>query len=347
MPAFIRTFGEIGLAEVSEVGGKGANLGEMTRAALPVPPGFVVCTPGYRGFLSALQIEDGLAALERLPADDLEALTAASAVIRSRIEAAPLPPAIAQAIAAAHHELCRETEQPLAVRSSATGEDSADTSFAGLQDTYLWVRGPGAVAAHVRRCWSSLYNIEAVAYRRKLGLPERGVAMAVVVQTMVDSRCSGVMFTRSPTSGDRSVVVIEASYGLGSCIVSGEVTPDRFVVNKVTGEITERAISLKTVQHVPMAQGGVREEAVPDAMQSEPALSDAQIGQLGQIAKRVERHYGSPQDIEWAIARDDGRLYLLQSRPETYWSKRDAAPVSKPAANAMEHVFAMFGGPRR
>ncbi len=198
----------------------------------------------------------------------------------------------------------------------------------------------------MRKCWSSLYNVEAVAYRRKLGLPERGVAMAVVVQKMVDARCSGVMFTRSPTSGDRSVVVIEGSYGLGSCIVSGEVTPDRFVVNKVTGEITDRVISLKAMQHVPIAEGGVREEPVPEALQAEPTLSEAEIGQLARIAKQVERHYGSPQDIEWAIGRD-GLLYLLQSRPETYWSKRDAAPVSKPAANAMEHVFAMFGGSRK
>jgi len=348
MPEFIRRFSETGLTQTVQVGGKGANLGEMTRAGLPVPPGFVVCTGGFEDFVAALDVGDSLAALERLSADDLASLSAASAVMRTRIEQADFPPEIATAIAAAHNELCGgAADHPLAVRSSATGEDSEATSFAGLQDTYLWVRGRDSVAEHVRRCWSSLYNTEAVAYRRKHNLAERGVHMAVVVQKMVDARCSGVMFTRSPTSGDRSVVVIEGSYGLGSCIVSGEVTPDRFIVNKVTGDICDRVISQKLMQHVPEAAGGVRVEDVPAMLQSAPALSDAEIAALAQIAKKVERHYGAPQDIEWAISRDDGHLYLLQSRPETYWSKRDAAPVVKPAANAMEHVFAAFGGARK
>jgi pyruvate, water dikinase len=344
----IRRFADIGLADTGQVGGKGANLGEMTRVALPVPPGFVVCTTAFEDFLGALEIGHALDALERLSADDLAAIRDVSATIRTRIERSPLPGAVETAVAAAHNALCGDAaDHPLAVRSSATGEDSEATSFAGLQDTYLWVRGRESVAEHVRRCWSSLYNVEAVAYRRKMGLGERGVHMAVVVQKMVDARCSGVMFTRSPTSGDRSVVVIEGSYGLGSCIVSGEVTPDRFVVNKVTGEIADRAISLKAVQHVPEPDGGVRTQDVPAALQSEPVLGDSEIAALAKTGKTVERHYGSPQDIEWAIARDDGQIYLLQSRPETYWSKRDAAPVAKPAASAMDHVFAAFGGTRR
>ncbi|HEY0106056.1 MAG TPA: PEP/pyruvate-binding domain-containing protein [Rhizomicrobium sp.] len=346
MGDFVRRFEETSLQERPSVGGKGANLGELTRAGLPVPPGFVVATTCFRTFVAALPEAGDLSALERIDQDDLAALTHASEDMRARIEGAPIPGAVEDAIRTAHAALCESENHPVAVRSSATGEDGDATSFAGLQDTYLWVRGRDAVVEHVRKCWSSLYNVEALAYRRKLGLAEHGVAMAVVVQKMVDARCSGVMFTRSPTSGDRSVIVIEASYGLGSCIVSGEVTPDKFVVNKVSGEITDRAISAKTVQHLPQPEGGVRVEAVADALQSVPALSDAEIGALAQIARKVERHYGSPQDIEWAIAHDAAGPFLLQSRPETYWSRRDATPVAKPGSNAFAHVFAVFGGNR-
>jgi pyruvate,water dikinase len=169
--------------------------------------------------------------------------------------------------------------------------------------------------------------------------------MGVVVQRMVNSRSSGVMFTRSPTSGDRSVIAIEGSWGLGSCIVSGEVTPDKFVVAKVTGEIAQRTISQKLMQHLPAEQGGVRDEPVDEAKQTVACLSDAEITALAQIGKAIERHYGVPQDIEWAI--EGGEIYLLQSRPETVWASRDAQPVAAPAARAFDHVFSVFGGGRR
>ena len=342
-----RFFSELGLADVLSAGGKGANLGELSRAGLPVPPGFVVATECFAEFLETLDPSGAeRAKLESLDANDVAAIAAAGAEMRARIESADAHHAIDQAIAASHAKLCEAGETPVAVRSSATSEDSEEASFAGLQDTYLWLRGADAVKKHVRACWASLYSAESLSYRRRLGMREEGLSMGVVVQRMADSRASGVMFTRSPLTGDRSVIAIEGSYGLGSCIVSGEVTPDKFIVNKVTGDIMDRAISRKTMQHLPdLAAGGVTAMPVPEERQDIPSISDEEIAALAQLARKVERHYGRPQDIEWAITRA-GELFLLQSRPETVWARKDAEPVAKPKANAMEHVFAMFGGNR-
>jgi pyruvate,water dikinase len=174
--------------------------------------------------------------------------------------------------------------------------------------------------------------------------------MGVVVQRMLASRAAGVMFTRSPITGDRSVIAIEGSPGLGSAIVSGEVTPDKYVVNKVTGEIVQRTLSAKTVRHVAAVDGGVRIEQIGDSEQRLPALSDDEIRALAALGKQVERHYGAPQDIEWAIAPDERgveRTHLLQSRPETVWSRRDAQPVAQPAARAYDHVLAALHNRRR
>jgi pyruvate,water dikinase len=172
--------------------------------------------------------------------------------------------------------------------------------------------------------------------------------MGVVVQRMVHSHCSGVMFTRSPTTGDRSVIAIEGSWGLGSSIVSGEVTPDKFVVSKVTGEIVNRTVSDKLIQHLPDAiAGGVRQEPVPENQRKAPCLTDDQIAELTQVAKRVERHYGSAQDIEWAIAQGERGVYLLQSRPETVWASKSAASVAAPKDKAFDHVLSILGGRQR
>jgi pyruvate,water dikinase len=338
---------DLSLADRPIVGGKGANLGELTRAQIPVPPGFVVATECFSEFVSALDPDGAMRnALERLDANDTASIAAATAQMRARIEASPLPSPIHAAICESNATLCAEAAHPVAVRSSATGEDAEDASFAGLQDTYLWLRGTDAVTHHVRACWASLYSTESIAYRRKLVLREEGIAMAVVVQRMVDSRCSGVMFTRSPLTGDRSVIAIEGSYGLGSCIVSGEVTPDKFVIDKVTGNIRDRAISRKARQHIPNDEGGVLDMPVAEALQEQSCLSDNEVRALADVARRVERHYGKPQDIEWAIDKS-GAIFLLQSRPETVWSKRDAEPVAAPKANPLEHVFAAFGGRSR
>ena len=317
--SLIKWFDSIGLEDVPTVGGKGASLGELTRAGIPVPPGFVVTTAAFEAFIEAMDPDGDIRRrIEELEPDQLDATREASAEIRDRIGAVDLPVELSSTISAAYRELCKDGKSvPVAVRSSATSEDSKEASFAGLQDTFLWVTGEDEVLRWLRTCWSSLYSTESIHYRQRLHLPEAHVAMSVVVQRMVNARCSGVMFTRSPTTGDRSVITLEGSWGLGSCIVSGEVTPDKYVVNKVTGEIMKRDVANKTVQHVPDLQtGGVRDEDVAEDQRSVPCLSDQVVVELATIGKRVEQHYGSPQDIEWAMD-GDGVIFLLQSRPET------------------------------
>jgi pyruvate,water dikinase len=235
---------------------------------------------------------------------------------------------------------------PVAVRSSATTEDASDASFAGQQDTYLYVMNAEECLARVRSCWASLYSVESISYRRRRNFPEPGVAMAVVVQTMVNARTAGVMFTRSPTSGDRSVITIEGAWGLGSSVVSGEVTPDRWVIGKITGEISVRTISDKTMEHLPAANGGVESVAVPEERRRAASLSDPELEALRLLARRIERHYGTAQDIEWAIEQHSGEIRLLQSRPETVWSSRESAPVATPSSNPLLHVMNIFGGRR-
>lgn len=343
----ISWFGDITLNDRGMVGGKGGSLGELTRAGIPVPPGFVVRTSAFERFLGVLEKEEPIRPqVELLGAHELEKIMALSECTRARLENATLPDDVQTEILGAHAELCGDdSSSPLAVRSSATTEDAEDASFAGLQDTYLWVMGAQSTLHCVRSCWASLYSVPSIAYRRKHQMPENGVAMAIVVQRMVDARAAGVMFTRSPLTGDRSVISIEANWGLGSAVVSGEVTPDRFVIAKITGEITVREISDKHVQHVPAEGGGTREIETPDHLRHSPCLSDEELTALKEVARTVERHYGRPQDIEWAID-PSGKILLLQSRPETVWSAKDATPVARPAENPLHHVMNIFGGRR-
>lgn len=346
MSAAIAWFADIGLADRPAVGGKGGSLGELTRAGIAVPPGFVVRTEGFEAFVTALDAAEPVRApVEALDPADLDRAGKVTAAIRARVEAAPLPAEVEAEIRTALARLAPDGE-PVAVRSSATTEDSEDASFAGLQDTYLWVIGADQVLDAVRRCWASLYSVESVCYRRKHGLPEAGVAMGVVVQKMVDARCAGVMFTRSPTTGDRSVVTIEGAWGLGSAVVSGEVTPDRWVVAKLTGEIPVRDISDKHIRQVPLPGGGIHDEDVPDQLRTAPCLSDAELLALKDIARKAERHYGKPQDIEWAIENGSSAILLLQSRPETVWAQKEAAPAATAQANPLSHLMTVFGGKR-
>ena len=340
-------FADVGLSDRPTVGGKGGSLGELTRAGIPVPPGFVVRTAAFERFLRTLEKEGPIrTSVEGLSGHELEKITALSECLRKRVESAPLPEDVNSEILAAHIELCGgDSNPPLAVRSSATTEDSADASFAGLQDTYLWTIGAQETLKRVRSCWASLYSVPSIAYRRKHGMPESSVAMAVVVQGMVNAEKAGVMFTRSPLTGDRSVVTIEGAWGLGSAVVSGEVTPDRFVIAKITGEISVREISDKHVQHVPAQAGGVKEVETPENLRRVPCLTDPEIVALKEIARKVERHYGRPQDIEWAIDQA-GKIFLLQSRPETVWSVKERGPVAKPTDNPLQHVMKIFGGRR-
>jgi pyruvate,water dikinase len=341
-------FADIGLEDRPHVGGKGGSLGELQRAGIAVPPGFVVKTGAFEKFIEALERDAPVRArVEALNADDLDAVTACSKELRARVESASLPRDVLDEISAAHAALCASgARTPVAVRSSATTEDAADASFAGLQDTYLWVTDLEQTLHRVRSCWASLYSVESMSYRRKRAMPEAGVAMAVVIQKMVDARTAGVMFTRSPVTGDRSVMTIEGAWGLGSAVVGGEVTPDRWVVAKITGDISVREISEKLVQHVPVSEGGTRSEPVAEDARRAPCLSDDELQTLRTIGRKVERHYGRPQDIEWAVERGTNEILLLQSRPETVWSAKEATPVARPADNPLAHVMSIFGGQR-
>jgi pyruvate, water dikinase len=337
-------FADIGLNDRPQVGGKGGSLGELQRAGIAVPPGFVVKTGAFERFIANLEREFPVRSrIEALQPDALDEVRACCSEVRARVEAAALPPDVLAAISAGYTALCGG-DAPVAVRSSATTEDAVDASFAGLQDTYLWVTTLADVLERVRSCWASLYSLESVTYRRKKSLPEAGVAMAVVVQKMVNARTAGVMFTRSPLTGDRSVITIEGAWGLGSAVVGGEVTPDRWVVGKITGEISVREISDKHIQHIPASGGGIESVPVATEERQKACLSDAELQALRQIGRKVERHYGRPQDIEWAVEQGSNEILLLQSRPETVWSAKEAVPLARAAADPLAHVMSIFGG---
>jgi pyruvate,water dikinase len=348
------TFGtaEVGTADAGRAGGKAAALGELARAGLPVPRGYVITAEAF-GLHMAAADPAGAArgALGSLAADDLAGIAGAAGGLRAQVVAEPLPPDVAAEIVSAYERL---GAGPVAVRSSATLEDSAEASFAGLQDTYLAVRGAGEVLDRVRACWASLYNDESVAYRRRRGIGEDGLAMGVVVQRMLSPRSAGVMFTRSPVTGDRSVVAIEGTWGLGSALVGGEVTPDSFTVSKVTGEITGRRVSVKLRVHSFTPNGqGISAAPMAFPLRRTPCLTDDEARALALLGRQVEDHYGTPQDIEWALLGDSpahpalhadcaDRIVLLQSRPETVWAARDQTPIASPQAKASDHVLARF-----
>ena len=225
------------------------------------------------------------------------------------------------------------------MRSSAIGEVSAEATFAGQQETYLWVRGGERVCEAVRDCWASLYSPEAISYRTRV----RGAdpAMGVVVQAMVDASVSGVLFTCNPVSGDPSTVAVNASWGLGLAVVGGEVTPDEYRVSKVTGEVLHRAVGAKEVEYVPGAAGaGAVRAEVPVERREAACLDEERLGELVGVARRVERHFGGHQDVEWAIARKGGELFVLQSRPVTAGAKRDSPRAPR---SAMSLVMSTFG----
>lgn len=345
MTQAVSWFADLRITDRPTVGGKGASLGELTHAGIDVPPGFVVTTGGFERFIEHLEARAPIRArVEQLDTSDLAGITALSAELRQRIEDEPLHDEVEEAILAAHARLCGDNPAlTVAVRSSATTEDAEDASFAGLQDTFLWVPDAAQTLHRVRECWGSLYSVESITYRRRHKLPEAGVAMAVVVQTMVDARTAGVMFTRSPTTGDKSVITIEGAWGLGSAVVSGEVTPDRWVMGKITGEISVRDISDKHIRQVPAPGGGIVDEEVPADLRTTPCLTDDALQALRTVGRRIEKHYGRAQDIEWAIDKA-GRVLLLQSRPETVWSARDQKPVVASTDDPLKHVMTIFGG---
>ncbi len=319
------------------VGGKSASLGEMTAAGLPVPPGFAITTEAYHTLRDHPEIRSRVhELLGGVDLSDADALERVSAEIRGLIDAAEIPDDVAREVTEAYAELgarCGVEDVPVAVRSSATAEDLPDASFAGEHDTYLWVRGAREVLAKMRRCWSSLFSARAIAYRHEMGHDHDVISMSVAVQKMVVPRAAGVAFTLNPLDGDRSTVAIDASWGLGEAVVGGEVNPDNYLVDKVLFEIVKRKVSRKEVEIRVGADDRVEQVAVDPDRQSQPCLSDEEIRTVARLARTAERYYGAPQDVEWAL---DSHLppgqnvVLLQSRPETVWSRRPRVPISRP-----------------
>jgi pyruvate, water dikinase len=336
-----RPLDELRRADEPLFGGKSASLGELIAGQVAVPPGFAVAASAFRDFLAEAALEELIAReLAALDPADHEALRAASTAIADAVRAAPVPEGLRGEIGRRYDELGEEP--PVAVRSSALGEDSAEATFAGQQETYLWVRGAEGVCAAVRDCWASLYSPEAISYRARMAASDEAPAMGVAVQLMVDAVASGVMFTCNPVSGDPSTVAVNASWGLGQAVVAGEVTPDDYLVSKVTGEVLRRAVGEKQIEYVPDVEGAgtVRAEVPPERREA-ACLDDGQLGALVDVAKRVERHFGSHQDIEWAIARDEpARALMLQSRPVTATPKR---AERGPPRSAMSLVMDTFG----
>jgi pyruvate,water dikinase len=321
----------------SEFGGKSAALGELIAAGIPVPPGFAVSTSAYRAFVEEAGLGGTIAAaLSHMSPGDVDSVGAASHAISEAMRFAPVPEGVRGEIARRYAELGGD-EPPVAVRSSALGEDSQDATFAGQQETYLWVRGADHVCDAVRDCWVSLYGAPAMTYRARLGQAEEP-AMGVAVQLMVDAEVSGVMFTCNPVSGDPSMVAVNASWGLGLAVVGGEVTPDDYLVSKVTREVVREHVHAKTVEYVPdpAGRGAVRVE-VPEKRRAVPCLDEEALRALVEVGRRVEQHFGGPQDVEWAIARS-GELFVLQSRPVTALPER-----TQPRGSALSLVMGMFG----
>jgi pyruvate,water dikinase len=322
--------------DVPLVGGKNANLGEMINAELPVPPGFAVTAYSYEKFIKDTHIAEKIYEIINETVTDKnnpKQYDAASKKIRKLIEKSAVPEEIEDAVKSAYKELNKRLnlKDPfVAVRSSATAEDLPGASFAGQQETYLNVKGAKELIEKVVKCWSSLFTPRAIFYRNEQGFAHDKVFISVGVQKMVNSRAAGVMFTLNPVTGDTSEIVIEGNYGLGETVVSGAVNPDDFVVDKKTLKIKERRIARKTVQYIRDPKTGATVHLdVPEDKQKQPCITEKEILKLGKLAKRIEKHYGSAQDIEWAIDKDlsfPKDVFIVQSRPETVWS---AKPMEK------------------
>jgi pyruvate,water dikinase len=330
------------------VGGKAVGLGHLLRQSLEVPAGFVITTDAYRDWVAGRSLEQELARLLEGPAD-VTADDRASSRIRAAFEAAGLPDEVAGDVCEAYAELGAGEDAPVAVRSSATAEDTAEASFAGQQDTYLWVSGASSLLMHVVRCWGSLFTPQAISYRRRLGIPAGEVAMAVVVQRMVAAEAAGVMMTIDPVTGDPSQISIEGSFGLGLSVVGGEVTPDRYSVDKVTFEIRSRTVALKPFAYrLDPATGEVRRFELSPEEGELPCLQDDEVIRIAEVGKRAERALGGPQDIEWAIGPGPGgprQLFMLQARPETVWSRKSRAPVATPDQTPADRMVRLMLGP--
>jgi len=329
-------FEEVGKEGVPLVGGKVANLGEMLRAGIPVPPGFAVTAQAYKKFITETGIAEKIYKTIEETVTDInvpQQFEEASKRVRKIIESTPIPREIEEAIEKAYKKLSKRTKSTrvfVAVRSSATAEDLPGASFAGQQETYLNVRGDRELVQKTIRCWSSLFTPRAIYYRTQKGFKHEQVLISVGVQKMVDTKAAGVTFTINPVTGEQNQIVIEANWGLGESVVSGAVTPDNYVVDKKTLKIIDRKIGKKVIEYVSDPKTGKTIHVdVPAERQKQPCLTDEEIVKLTELAKRIEEHYGQPQDIEWAIERNlpfPENLLIVQSRPETVWSLEKVTP---------------------
>jgi pyruvate, water dikinase len=348
----VRLFGQLGREDTMYAGGKGANLGELTSAGLPVPDGFVVGAPAYAAFCEQTGLRERLAELlDGVNVEDTAALQTASATAQGLFDETTLPPVIEGEIHAAYVRLGVHDRSggdraggdpiPVAVRSSATAEDTADTSFAGMNETFLNIRGADAVIDAVRRCWRSLFGARTIYYRGLNGFAQADMDIAVVVQRQVESRSAGVMFTVNPATGKRDELVIEGSFGLGEAVVSGSVSPDRYVVDKATLAIRRREVHHKDLLIEYAPDGGTQQRTLTEVQALKPVLTDEEVVAVAELGRRIEEHYGSPQDTEWAFD-PDGTLWMLQSRPIT--TLHDDTPTTLTAAESSEPQTVLLRG---
>jgi len=334
---FVLWFDEIGMEDVPLVGGKSASLGEMTRrTGVPVPYGFATTAEAYRYYLRANNLDEKIAKIlgEIKDPNDTRILQSVGSRIREMIATAKMPSDLEKAILNAYNSLAEKVgdkEPFVAVRSSATAEDLPDASFAGQQETYLNVRGAEEVVEKVKECYASLFTDRAIFYRIQKGFDHLSVALSAAVQLMVYSKASGVIFTLDVTNGDRSVVLIEAGYGLGEYVVQGKITPDEYIVRKSDLAIVKKNVPKKTIQLVRLPSGGTEEKPVPPDLQDRQVLTDEQIKELAKYAITIENHYKKPMDIEWALDERTNKLFILQARPETVWAvkKEEAKPEAE------------------
>ncbi|MCA0346167.1 MAG: PEP/pyruvate-binding domain-containing protein [Actinobacteria bacterium] len=333
------------------LGGKCASLVTMTGAGMPVPPGFAVTTASYDEFVGGSGLSEAIAELlQGLDPDDVASVDGVSQRIRDAICSVDVSQRLRDSFDEAWARLQGRFAEPVpvAVRSSATAEDLPDASFAGQQDTYLWLTQKGEVREHIRKCWASLYTSRAITYRLKNGIPEEGLSMAVAVQKMVSARTAGVAMTMNPSTGDRSKIVIDASWGIGEAVVSGHVTPDNIMLDKVMMTVVNEHIGDKHIELVPdPAQRGLVEVEVSPERRSVRSLDDDELLAVAELAKRAERHYGVPQDIEWAIDRDlppGENLLLLQARPETVHSSKQQEPKPVTSTIGVSSMTSMLTG---
>lgn len=317
-------------AEHSRMGGKCSSLATMINLGIPIPPGFAVTTDAYAAHLEADGLREAIRAmLDKLDTYDIATEEATSRSLRQLVTSRAMSPEVEAAIRVAYLLMAPAGDLPVAIRSSATAEDLPYASFAGQQDTYLGVVGADEVVARVRDCWASLFTTRAISYRADTKLDQIGLLMSVAVQKMVDASAAGVALTLDPINGDRTKIVIDSFYGVGEGIVSGKVTPDNFVVEKVLMRVQKRLIAEKSHELVadPAARRMVHRVVEP-RRRTQSSLTDAEVIAVAGLARRLEKAMGCPQDVEWAIDRDlptGANVVALQSRPETVWSRKKSA----------------------